>query len=99
MVRSHVDALKRKMPTPDAAILGCTHYPLMAETFAQALGEGVIVYSQANIVAESLADYLERHPKMIGTGQESKYLTTGDPQTVSSRATQFLKREIKFISA
>jgi glutamate racemase len=28
LVRSHVDALKRKMPTPQAAILGCTHYPL-----------------------------------------------------------------------
>jgi len=35
---------------------------------------------------------------MVGAGQESKYLTTGDPRTVSSRATQFLKREIKFIS-
>ena len=30
LVRSHVDALRRKMPQPDAAILGCTHYPLMA---------------------------------------------------------------------
>ena len=25
LVRSHVDALKRKMPKPDTAILGCTH--------------------------------------------------------------------------
>ena len=25
LVRSHVDALKRKMPKPDVAILGCTH--------------------------------------------------------------------------
>ena len=99
MVLSHVDALKRKMPNPEAAILGCTHYPLMAETFADALGENVKVYSQANIVAESLADYLGRHPKMVGAGLESKYLTTGDPKTVSSRATQFLKRDIKFISA
>ena len=31
LVRSHVDALKRKMPEPQAAVLGCTHYPLMAE--------------------------------------------------------------------
>ena len=30
LVRSHVDALKRKMPEPDAAILGCTHYPMVA---------------------------------------------------------------------
>ena len=99
LVRSHVDALKRKMPHPEAAILGCTHYPLMHDIFQEALGEGVKVYSQANLVAESLADYLERHPKMVGAGEESKFLTSGNPVTVSTRATQFLRREIKFDAA
>mgnify|MGYP005989315649 CR=1 FL=1 len=99
LVRSHVDALKRKMPKPDAAILGCTHYPLMADTFQAALGDDVLVYSQANLVAESLADYLTRRPEMIGSGEKSMFLTTGDPQQVSSRATQFLRREITFTKA
>ena len=44
LVRSHVDALKRKMPNPDAAILGCTHYPMMAEAFQEALGPDVKVF-------------------------------------------------------
>ena len=95
LVRSHVDALKRKMPDPQAAVLGCTHYPLMAETFQTALGAGVMVFSQANLVAESLADYLSRHPGMAGTGVPG-YLTTGDPGRVSDRATQFLRRKITF---
>ncbi|WP_424939515.1 glutamate racemase [Aliiroseovarius sp. S253] len=99
LVRSHVDALKRKMPKPEAAILGCTHYPLMEQEFQNALGADVKVYSQANLVAESLADYLERHPKMRGTGTESKFLTTGDPAQVSNRATQFLRRKIAFEAA
>ncbi|PIE18152.1 MAG: glutamate racemase [Proteobacteria bacterium] len=99
LVRSHVDALKRKMPTPDAAILGCTHYPLMEDVFQDALGADVRVFSQANLVADSLADYLERHPSMIGPGQDSVFLTTGDPKRVSSRATQFLKRQITFEAA
>lgn len=99
MVRSHVDALKRKMPHPEAAILGCTHYPLMQDVFQDALGENVTVYSQANLVAESLADYLERHPVMIGPGTESLFLTSGDPRKVSARATQFLRRKIEFQSA
>ncbi|MGH1446483.1 MAG: glutamate racemase [Cognatishimia sp.] len=99
LVRSHVDALKRKMPNPEAAILGCTHYPWMEDTFQAALGEDVKVYSQANLVADSLGDYLERHPKMLGTGMESMFLTTGDPKTVSDRATQFLRRRVEFISA
>lgn len=99
LVRSHVDALKRKMPQPDAAILGCTHYPLMAETFQDALGENVKVYSQADLVAESLADYLGRRPDMIGAGQASTFLTTGNPKQVSSRAMQFLRRQITFEQA
>src|SRR6056300_1749981 len=99
LVRSHVDALKRKMPKPDAAILGCTHYPLMETVFQDALGADVMVFSQANLVAESLADYLTRHPEMIGPGTVSKFLTTGNPARVSSRATQFLKQQITFESA
>ncbi|MFQ1700945.1 glutamate racemase [Loktanella agnita] len=99
LVRSHVDALKRKMPTPGAAVLGCTHYPLMHDAFQDALGAEVKVFSQAELVAESLADYLDRHPKMLGAGKESAYLTTGDPARVSSRATQFLRRQITFEAA
>jgi glutamate racemase len=98
LVRSHVDALKRKMPHPHAAILGCTHYPLMLETFQDALGPDVKVFSQANLVAHSLGDYLKRHPNMIGTG-DAAFLTTGDPKTVSSRATQFLRRPLTFQAA
>lgn len=98
LVNSHVDALKRKMPQPDAAILGCTHYPLMQDAFQKALGDDVKVFSQANLVAESLADYLDRHPEMIGSG-EACFLTSGDPKRVSNSATQFLRREIQFQAA
>ncbi|NVO55137.1 glutamate racemase [Rhodobacteraceae bacterium B1Z28] len=98
LVRSHVDALKRKMPEPQAAILGCTHYPLMAETFQQALGPNVQVLSQGDLVAESLADYLQRHPNMLGDGADG-FLTTGKPGFVSDRATQFLRRQISFEAA
>ncbi|MGI3167888.1 glutamate racemase [Pseudooceanicola sp. C21-150M6] len=99
LVRSHVDALKRKMPRPDAAILGCTHYPLMEETFRDALGPDVTVYSQAALVADSLADYLSRRPEFLGQGTEPMFLTTGDPAKVSARATQFLRRKITFTAA
>ena len=98
LVRSHVDALKRKMPNPQAAILGCTHYPLMADAFQAALGPDVTVYSQGDLVAASLADYLTRHPGMLGKAGAG-FVTTGDPRRVSDRATQFLRRQITFASA
>lgn len=98
LVRSHVDALKRKMPDPQAAILGCTHYPLMEQVFQDALGPDVQVFSQGDLVAESLADYLVRHPDMRGNGQAG-FLTTGNPVKVSNQATQFLRRQITFCAA
>ncbi|NIZ10289.1 glutamate racemase [Pseudooceanicola sp. HF7] len=99
LVRSHVEALKRKMPKPQAAILGCTHYPLLEEIFQAALGSDVTVYSQAKLVAASLGDYLERHPAMRGPGEVPMFLTTGDPLRVSNHATQFLRRKIDFHAA
>jgi glutamate racemase len=99
LVRAHVDALRRKMPEPDAAILGCTHYPLVERAFREALGPEVRVLSQPELVAESLADYLRRRPAMIGPGPESHFLTSGKPRQVADRATQFLRRRIEFQAA
>ena len=99
LVRGHVEALKRRMPHPEAAILGCTHYPLMEQVFRDALGPQVAVYSQADLVAESLGDYLTRRPEMLGQGARSVCLTTGDPRSVSDKATQFLRRRVVFEAA
>ncbi|MDO5705635.1 MAG: aspartate/glutamate racemase family protein [Paracoccus sp. (in: a-proteobacteria)] len=99
LVTSHVEALLRRMPHPEAAVLGCTHYPLVEDAFRRALGPQVNVFSQAGLVAESLADYLARRPEFVGTGRDSKYLTTGDPARVSGKATQFLRRPIRFEAA
>ncbi|WCR12380.1 aspartate/glutamate racemase family protein [Paracoccus stylophorae] len=99
LVTSHVEALLRRMPQPEAAILGCTHYPLVEGAFQRALGPHVRVYSQAGLVADSLADYLQRRPEYQGGGTPSKFLTTGDPVRVSGKATQFLRRSIRFEAA
>ena len=99
LVRSHVEALKRRMPHPQAAVLGCTHYPLMEGAFQKALGPQVKVYSQAGLVAESLEDYLNRRPEYRGSGTQSKFLTTGDPARVTAKATQFLRQPIRFEAA
>ena len=96
LVRSHVAALMRKMPHPQSAILGCTHYPLLEDVFQSALGAEVKVFSQAALVADSLKDYLERHPDMYGEGNVSKFLTTGCPQHVSDSAMHFFRRKIVF---
>ncbi len=99
LVASHVEALLRRMPAPEAAILGCTHYPLVELAFRRALGDGVAVYAQPGLVAESLADYLRRRPGFAGQGSVSRHLTTGDPARVSERASLFLGRPVAFGAA
>ena len=96
LVRSHVEALKRKMPAPDAAVLGCTHYPLVEADFRAALGPGVRVLSQPGLVAESLADYLQRHPGLAGGTGPSRFLTSGDPERVGRHAARFLGEPVRF---
>jgi len=98
LVQSHVSALLRKMPNPQAAVLGCTHYPILKECFEKALGPNVEVYSQGKIVADSLVHYLKRHPIFIESG-DTLFLTTGDVNKVSLAATRFLGKKMLFKSA
>lgn len=99
LVQSHVAALKRRMPNPQAAILGCTHYPILAERFQKALGKDVKVFSQADIVANSLEDYLARHPEFASQEGPARFLTSGDPTDVTLAATRFIGRSIEFEKA
>ena len=96
LARSHVAALMRRMPIPQAAVLGCTHYPILESIFQDALGPEVSVYSQGRLTAASLEDYLRRHPDMVGDAGETRCFTSGDPDVVSIAATRFIGRKMVF---
>jgi glutamate racemase len=79
-VDQHVAALLGRCGThrPAKAILGCTHYPLIAGLFSSALGPQIGLVDQAQAVADSLARYLVRHPEYALQGQgRHLYLSTG----------------------
>lgn len=63
---------------PDAVILACTHYPLVADLFAASLPPGVGMVNQPEAVAASLKSYLARHPEYDGSsGGVRRFLSTG----------------------
>lgn len=100
-VHGYVSELAKKLDgrTLDAVLLGCTHYPLVADLFAEALPPGVEILSQPDLVARSLEDYLERHRDLDATdfrGGNLRLLTTGDPDHVSKFATDFFGRAVRF---
>lgn len=63
-VKKYVDSLMNKNSEIDTILLGCTHYPLLKKTFEKFLPNNVNIIEQGDIVANSLLDYLKRHPEM-----------------------------------
>lgn len=78
-VKKNLHNLFEKGETIDAVLLGCTHYPLLKEKIEEYLPVGVKLISQGEIVAKSLAGYLQRHPEMekncSKNGQREFYTT------------------------
>ena len=76
---------------PDRAILGCTHFPLVEDMFRQHLPSATRFLSQPDVVADSLENYLERHPHYGGVSgpQTVELLTTGQPGEISETARIF----------
>lgn len=67
----------------DTLILGCTHYPLMLKDFKRIMGKRVNVLDSGKIVAESLVNYLKRHPEIksqLSKNNTRKFLTTDNAE-------------------
>ena len=96
-VKKRIDEIMRKDPQIDALILGCTHYPILMPKILKYLPTGVRIVSQGEYVAESLADYLNRHPQIeqrCSQGAAARYLTTENPSKFKESAQIFLHEAI-----
>ncbi len=97
-VRKNIENLLNADTFIDTIILGCTHYPLLANKIKSYLPEGVKLVSQGEIVAKSLAEYMLRHSEMNNRCSKFgtiRYLTTESVEKFSSSASLFLNEEIK----
>jgi len=76
---------------PHRAILGCTHFPLVEHLFRRHLPPSTRILSQPEIVADSLEDYLHRHPRYVdgNTGTLELLTTAADAAAISKRARVF----------
>ncbi|MGI9405862.1 MAG: glutamate racemase [Hyphomicrobiaceae bacterium] len=77
---------------PERVILGCTHYPLVEDLFRNALPDHTRLLAQPSAVADSLEDYLSRHPGYAEpgpSGQRVRMLTSGDACKTSRTLARF----------
>jgi len=63
-VKEYMDLLWTQSPDIDTVLLACTHYPLLRDKIAGCMPAGSRLIAQGEIVANSLADYLQRHPEI-----------------------------------
>ena len=97
-VKKNLHQLLEKGPLIDVALLACTHYPLMKEKIREHLPVPVKLLSQGEIVATSLADYLQRHPEIEqACSREGKrhFYTTDSTEDFDNHATRFFGEAVQ----
>ena len=100
-IAGHVEALRRRIGRhPDRAILGCTHYEIVADLFRAALPPGTPLIHQPSAVAEGLAAYFARHPEYDpGHGAARRFLTTGAAGEQNALVAAFWGSPLRFEAA
>ena len=96
-IRKYIDELLAKDRQIDTVILGCTHYPLLLPKIKKYMPEGITTVAQGELVADSLKDYLQRHPEMDAKctkGSKCSYYTTEAEEKFIESASTFLNKAV-----
>jgi glutamate racemase len=98
VIKGHVKALTSRVGRPpDRAILGCTHYEIVADIFQDALPPGIPLIRQPQATADALERYFERHPQFNAGGSgKRRFLTTGKPGAQHSLVETFWGAPLTF---
>ena len=98
VIEGHVKALTTRIGrAPNRAILGCTHYEIVADLFQAALPPGTPLIRQPDATADALERYFARHPEFRpGTTAVRRFLTTGQPGAQNSLVETFWGGPLSF---
>lgn len=100
-IKQHLDSILQKGPNIDVLLLACTHYPLLHKKIRQFLPDRIQLVSQGNLVADSLANYLQRHPSMASrcTSQgKLSFHTTDNPLDFDAHAASFFGSPVRSLA-
>lgn len=97
-VKEYVDALINQSPSIDTILLACTHYPLLIDKITEYAPADTKIISQGKIVAESLANYLQRHTSIDALCNKTsalRFYTTDDAATFDKQAAIFFEKPVQ----
>jgi glutamate racemase len=97
-IEKYIQQLMAQSADIDTVLLACTHYPLLKQRISTFLPKGVQLLSQGEIVAESLKDYLLRHPDMdnrLSKNATTQFFTTDSASDFDSHAAIFYGKPVQ----
>ena len=105
-VDEYLREILEKDPEIDTLVLGCTHYPLLLSKIEEWIrnnrnnlnNQDIRIIAQGDLVAESLKDYLARHPEyreQLSQNGTCHYMTTENADRFSQSASQFIGSSIQ----
>lgn len=98
-IRHDLEQLFAQSKEIDTVLLACTHYPLLENRIRKFLPDpGIRLLGQGELVAESLTDYLRRHPEMetrISKGGTRRFFTTDSAADFEEHATRFFGETVQ----
>lgn len=99
-VKNKVDELLSDDPQIDLIILGCTHFPFLFPKIRKYVPSDIKIISQGTYVAQSLQNYLGRHPEMevkCSKGGTCRFYTTEESLNFDQTACLFLQENVRSI--
>ncbi|MEJ7767577.1 MAG: glutamate racemase [Chitinophagaceae bacterium] len=99
-VKKHIDNILAAGSNIDTLLLACTHYPLLKDKIMQWLPAKIKLITQGEIVANSLDQYLTRHPEMesrCSNGSERHFYTTDAASDFDSHASIFFGLPVRSV--
>ncbi|MDL2265032.1 glutamate racemase [Parabacteroides sp. OttesenSCG-928-G21] len=96
-IEKHLNHILSSDPEIDTLILGCTHYPLLLNKIKKYTPAHITLLAQGKYVANSLKDYLLRHPeieKKLTKNGVTRFLTTESAEKFTETASMFLQHQI-----
>jgi len=99
-VKKYINELLDQSANIDTILLACTHYPLLHDKIREFSPADIKLLSQGQIVADSLSDYLQRHPeieKQLSFGESHHFYTTDSTEDFDRHAAYFYGANINSI--
>lgn len=80
----------------DTLILGCTHYPLLADTIRDIMGSSVTLIDPGKVTAEFVKGYLEEQGLLCGEAVQNQYrfFVSDCPDDFAALGERFMQQEI-----